>query len=57
MHVKAGGTIATPTPEQRELWRKALQPAWPKMVQDVGGEAPAFYKEMEAARAACDKKA
>ena len=57
MHVKAGGTIATPTPEQRDLWRKALQPAWPKMVQDVGGEAPAFYKEMDAARAACDKKA
>lgn len=27
MHVKAGGTIATPTAEQRELWRKALQPA------------------------------
>ena len=39
MHVKDGGTIATPTPEQRELWRKALQPAWPKMVQDVGGDA------------------
>lgn len=57
MHVKAGGTIATPTPEQRELWRKALQPAWPKMVQEVGGEAPAFYKEMDAARVACDKKA
>ncbi len=57
MHVKAGGTIATPTTEQRELWRKALQPAWPKMVQEVGGEAPAFYKEMETARAACDKKA
>ena len=57
MHVKAGGTIATPTPEQRELWRKALQPAWPKMVQEVGGDAAAFYKELEAARAACDKKA
>lgn len=57
MHVKAGGTIATPTPEQRELWRKALQPAWPKMVQDVGGEAASFYKEMEAARVACEKKA
>jgi hypothetical protein len=27
------------------------------MVQEVGGDAPAFYKEMEAARAACDKKA
>lgn len=57
MHVKAGGTIATPTSEQREEWRKALQPAWPKMVQDVGGQAASFYKEMEAARAACEKKA
>jgi len=57
MHVKAGGTIATPTPEQRELWRKALEPAWPKMVQEVGGDAPAFYKQMEAARASCEKKA
>ena len=57
MHVKAGGTIATPTPEQRELWRQALQPAWPKMVQEIGGEAASFYKQMEAARAACDKKA
>ncbi|MFO1084635.1 MAG: TRAP transporter substrate-binding protein DctP [Reyranellaceae bacterium] len=57
MHVKAGGTIATPTPEQRELWRKALEAAWPKMVQEVGGDAPAFYKQMESARAACEKKA
>ncbi len=57
MHVKAGGTIATPTPEQRDQWRKALEPAWPRMVQDVGVEAPAFYKEMEAARASCEKKA
>lgn len=57
MHVKAGGTIATPTPEQRELWRKALEPAWPKMVQEVGGEAQSFYKQMETARAACDRKA
>ena len=56
MHVKAGGTIATPTPEQRELWRKALQSAWPKMVQDGGGDAPNFYKQMEAARASCEKK-
>ncbi len=56
MHVKAGGTIATPTPEQRELWRKALQPAWPKMVQEIGGEAAGFFKLMEAGRAACEKK-
>jgi TRAP-type C4-dicarboxylate transport system substrate-binding protein len=56
MHLKAGGQIVVPTPEQRELWRKALTPAWPKMVQEVGGEAASFYKEMEAGRAACEKK-
>ena len=56
MHVKAGGTIATPTPEQRELWQKALQAAWPKMVQEVGGDSASFYKQMEAARTGCEKK-
>jgi TRAP-type C4-dicarboxylate transport system substrate-binding protein len=56
MHVKAGGTIVTPTAEQREQWRKALEPVWPKMVQEVAGEAPVFFKQMEAAKASCDKK-
>jgi len=56
MHVKAGGTIATPTPEQRAEWSKVLQPVWPKMVQEVGGDAPNFFKQMEAAKASCDKK-
>ncbi|MBL0897621.1 MAG: TRAP transporter substrate-binding protein [Reyranella sp.] len=56
MHVKAGGTVATPTPEQREQWRSLLQPVWPKMVQEVGGEAPAFFKQMEAAKSSCEKK-
>jgi TRAP-type C4-dicarboxylate transport system substrate-binding protein len=56
MHLKGGGQIVVPSAEQRELWRKALTPAWPKMVQEVGGEAAAFYKEMEAGRAACEKK-
>jgi len=56
MHVKAGGTIATPTPEQRAEWAKVLQPVWPKMVQDVGGDAQNFFKQMEAAKASCAKK-
>jgi TRAP-type C4-dicarboxylate transport system substrate-binding protein len=56
MHVKAGGTIVTPTPDQREQWRKVLEPVWPKMVQEVGGEAPVFFKQMETAKASCDKK-
>ena len=56
MHVKAGGTIATPTPEQRAEWAKVLQPVWPKMVQEVGGDAQNFFKQMETAKAACAKK-
>ena len=56
MHLKAGGQIVVPSADQRELWRKALSAAWPKMVQEVGGEAANFYKEMETGRAACEKK-
>lgn len=57
MHVKAGGQVVQPTAAQREEWRKALQPAWPKMVKEVGGEAEKFFKTMEAGRAACEKRA
>jgi len=38
------------------LWQKALQAAWPKMVQEVGGDSASFYKQMEAARTGCEKK-
>ncbi|MBL8674619.1 MAG: TRAP transporter substrate-binding protein [Rhodospirillales bacterium] len=57
MHVKAGGTIATVTPAQRELWRKALEPAWPAMVKEMGPEGDKFFKLMEAGRKACAKPA
>ena len=56
MHVKAGGTVVPVTPAQREEWRKALQPAWPKMVEEVGGDSKKFFQTMEAGRAACEKK-
>ncbi len=56
MHVKAGGTIAQASPDQRELWRKALEPAWPKMVKEVGGDAEKFFAEMEAGKKACAGK-
>ena len=44
------------TPEQRAEWAKVLLPVWPKMVQEVGGDAPNFFKQMEAAKASCAKK-
>jgi hypothetical protein len=58
MHVKAGGTIVQTTPEQREQWRKILQPVWPAMVKDVGGDAEKIFQLMESGKKACgDKKA
>ena len=57
MHVKAGGQVVNLTAAQRDEWRKALQPAWPKMVKEVGGDAEKFFKTMEAGRMACEKKA
>ena len=54
MHVKAGGQVVEATAAQRDLWRKALQPAWPEMVKAVGGEA--FFAKIEAGRAKCGAK-
>ncbi|MCW5746321.1 MAG: TRAP transporter substrate-binding protein [Alphaproteobacteria bacterium] len=57
MHVKAGGTIVQTTTDQREQWRKVLEPVWPRMVKDIGGDAEKFFQLMEAGRKTCgDKK-
>ncbi len=56
MHVKAGGTIVQATPEQREAWRKLLQPVWPAMVKDVGGEAAKIFELMETGKKACGNR-
>ncbi len=56
MHVKAGGQIVQATPAQRDEWRKALQPAWPKIVKEVGGESEKFFQAMEAGRKSCEGK-
>jgi len=56
MHVKAGGQVVELTAAQRGEWRKALEPAWPKMVKEIGAEGEKFFKAMEAGRKACAKK-
>jgi TRAP-type C4-dicarboxylate transport system substrate-binding protein len=56
MHVKGGGTVVDVTPAQREEWRKALQPAWPSMVKELGADGDRFFKQMQAGRTACEKK-
>jgi len=47
MHKAAGGTIVELTPEQRAVWRKGIEAAWPKMVAAVGGEANGYWKAIQ----------
>jgi TRAP-type transport system periplasmic protein len=53
MHKAAGGTIVELTAEQRAVWRKGIEAAWPKMVEAVGGEAGAYWKAIQAGIKAC----
>lgn len=55
MHEKAGGKIVTVAQEQRDAWRKALEPVYPQIVKETGGDAAGFYAAMEAGRKACTK--
>ena len=52
---KGGGQVVTATPEQRDAWRKAMEPVYPQIVKETGGEAATFYAAMEAGRKACAK--
>ena len=55
MHEKAGGQAVNLTPEQRAVWRKALEPVYPQIVKDVGGDAERIFGVMEAGIKACAK--
>ena len=53
LHVKGGGTVVEVTREQREEWRKKIQPLWPAMVKEVGADGEALFKALDAGRAQC----
>ena len=55
MHEKAGGQAVTLTPEQRTAWRKALEPVYPQIVKETGGDSVSFFAQMEAGVKACSK--
>jgi TRAP-type C4-dicarboxylate transport system substrate-binding protein len=55
-HEKGGGQIVPLTPEQREAWRKASAPLWPKWMEDIGPGGPKMAEQIEAARKACAKQ-
>jgi TRAP-type transport system periplasmic protein len=52
---KGGGKIVPASQEQRDAWRKAMEPIYPQIVKETGGDAAAFYAAMEAGRKACTK--
>jgi hypothetical protein len=55
MHEKAGGQIVVATQEQRDVWRKAMEPVYPQIVKETGGDSTAFFTAMENGRKACVK--
>jgi len=55
MMEKAGGQVMTLTPDQREVWRKTLEPNHAKVVDDLGAGGKAYFAAMEAGRKACTK--
>lgn len=55
MHEKAGGQAVVLTPDQRAAWRKALEPVYPQIVKDIGGDAAKIYAVMESGTKACQK--
>jgi TRAP-type C4-dicarboxylate transport system substrate-binding protein len=56
MHEKGGGQIAKPTAAQRDEWRKILEPEWPKMLKEIGGDADKWFQLMESSRKVCEAK-
>ena len=55
MHEKAGGQVVVATQEQRDAWRKVVEPIYPQIVDETGGQSKAFFAQMEAGRKACAK--
>ena len=55
MHEKAGGTVAVATQEQRDQFRKVMEPVYPEIVKETGGSSPQFFAALETDRKACAK--
>jgi TRAP-type C4-dicarboxylate transport system substrate-binding protein len=55
MMKQGGGQVIDATQEQRDTWRKVMEPVYPQIVKETGGDSTAFYAAMEAGRKACAK--
>jgi TRAP-type C4-dicarboxylate transport system substrate-binding protein len=56
LHERNGGQVVKASPEQREAWRRVVEPLYPRMAQDAGPGGPKFFEQMEAGRKACEKR-
>lgn len=56
MHEKAGGQIVVATAEQRAAWRAAMEPVYPKIVKETSAGSEGFFRTLEGARKACEKR-
>ena len=56
MHEKGGGQVVSLTPAQRDEWRKVVEPAWPKMLEAVGGDSARLWKILQDGIKACGQQ-
>ena len=52
---QGGGQVVDATQEQRDAWRKAMEPVYPQIVKETGGDSASFFALMEAGVKACSK--
>jgi TRAP-type C4-dicarboxylate transport system substrate-binding protein len=55
MHKAGGGQVVPMSDAQRDVWRKAMEPQFQKIVADVGGEAPKVWSLIQDALKTCRK--
>jgi TRAP-type C4-dicarboxylate transport system substrate-binding protein len=55
MHKAGGGQVVAMTDAQRDVWRKAFEPQFDKIVAEVGGDSQKLYGLMKDALKTCRK--
>jgi len=56
LHERNGGQVMKASSEQREAWRRVVEPLYAGMAQAAGPGGPKFFEQMEAGRKTCEKR-
>ena len=51
-----GARMVELSPEQRQAFRQAFVPTWPRLAQESGPEGPRFFERMQAERRVCESR-